>query len=114
MSAGNKSFLDQVETLLKKLAPDKGLRVWRGQGSGFLFPKEREFEVVVLYLSSRDSGGPSGKVYPELSAMAVGLDGEAMKIKADNYTGFMPFGGGHDLIGNVRDACARLPSFTDD
>ncbi len=114
MNSESKGFLDSVEKLLKKLAPDKGLRVWRGRGAGFLYPEGVEFEVVVLYLSSHDSDEPSGKVYPELSAMAVGLDGEAMKIKTDNYTGFTPFGGGHDLIGNVRDAFSRLPSFTDD
>lgn len=110
MSAGNKGFLDTVEKLMKQLAPDKGLRVWRGRGVGFLYPEERDFEVVVLYLGVQDGG----KVYPELTAMAVGVDGEAMKIKTDNYTGFTPFEGGHDLLGNVREAFSRLPSFTDD
>lgn len=112
MSSVNIGFLNRVETELRKLAPDKGLRVWRGKSAGFLSPEENELDVVVLYLGSSAPGKP----HPRLSAMAVGLDGGVMRIKADTLalTRVTPSGGSHDLWQNMLEVFSMLPSFSDD
>jgi hypothetical protein len=103
-------YTDDAERLLRRLAPDKGMEVWRGRSDGFLYPKDAVFDCVVVFIPDETAGKPTAS----LVALATALYGAMAKIETDDSRSLVPFVGGHNPLEDLEDTFRTLPSFAND
>jgi len=88
-------FVDEAEKILRVGAEKKGLAVWRGRCTGFLFPRDQEMECVLVGLP--DENNPPAKSSVEF-ALSIDRNG-TLQFDRGDFSARVPFGGGwHPLI----------------
>ena len=102
-------FGDEAYKMLLDAAESKGLSVWRGKYSGFIYPHENELNCIVVGL--RD-----GESQPSKSSACLAITFETdgcMIFESDHESGMVPFGGGHQPLVIVEELMSKLPNFSD-